>query len=283
MADTGGRNQGRSDETDGWWSTALVTSTSDGMWFRGAPVEDVIGTFSVADLIWFLVMGTPPEPARSRLLDAFIVAAADFGPRAPSIAVARMAATCGLDFNGIVSSAVGMLGDIHGGAVEQAGEVIAEVAEADDIPAAAAAVVAEARAAGRHLPGFGHRHLEHDPRSQRLLDLVAEEHAQLDGRFAAAASAIQSELSRVLGRPMPMNIDGGGAVALLEIGLPVTVFRGILCLSRTIGIIAEAHEELQQGGRLKGPSHPRDGSVRYVGPEPGSVGVRRDPEQRGAR
>lgn len=242
-------------------------------------MDELIGRFSIADLLWLLVMDREPEPASSRILEAFVVAAADFGPRAPSIAVARMAATCGLGFNGIVSSAVGMLGDIHGGAIEQAGELIAFVAAEKDIPAAARAMVADHRDRGRHVPGFGHRHLEHDPRSERLLALIAEEREHLDGRFAVAGLEIQAELSRVLGRAVPMNIDGGGAVALLEIGLPTSVFRGVLCLSRTVGIIAEAHEEMQQGGRLKGPSHPRDDSVVYDGPVPVSrsdndVGVR---------
>lgn len=253
----------------------MVSSTADGIWFRGRPVDELIGRFSISDLLWFLVMDREPEPARSRVLEAFVVAAADFGPRAPSIAVARMAATCGLGFNGIVSSAVGMLGDVHGGAIEQAGEVIAEVAAHDDVSAAAHFVVEDHRARGRHVPGFGHRHLDHDPRSERLLALVEEERAHLDGKYAIAGLAIQAELARALGRAVPMNIDGGGAVALLEIGLPTSVFRGILCLSRTIGIIAEAHEEMKQGGRLKGPSHPKDDSVVYDGPV---VGTRPDRE-----
>lgn len=265
--DLGGRNQGRSADTSGWWRTAIVDSSEDAIRFRGRPLDELIGRFSIADLLWFMIMGSEPEPSRSRLLEAFVVAAADFGPRAPSIAVARMAATCGLGFNGILSSAVGMLGDVHGGAIEQSGEVIASVADQDDLEGAARATVAEYRERGRHIPGFGHRHLERDPRSDRLLALVASDDS-LDGRYAAAALALQRELVAVLGRPMPINIDGGGAVALLEIGLPTSVFRGILCLSRSIGIIAEAHEEMQQGGRLKGPSHPRDDSVVYVGPPP---------------
>lgn len=265
MADLGGRNQGRGTDTAGWWRTAIVDTSTDEIRFRGRPIEDLIGNFSIADLLWFMVMGSEPEPERSRLLEAFVVAAADFGPRAPSIAVARMAATCGLGFNGIVSSAVGMLGDVHGGAIEQSGEVIASIAGEPDIEEAARALVADHRARGRHVPGFGHRHLERDPRSDRLLALVAAGGTAVDGRHAVAALAIQRQLVAALGRPVPINIDGGGAVALLAIGLPTSVFRGILCLSRSIGIIAEAHEEMQQGGRLKGPSHPRDDSVVYVG------------------
>jgi citrate synthase len=269
--DLGGRNQGRSEDTSGWWRTEIVDTSTDAIRFRGRPLDELIGRFSIADLLWFMIMGSEPDPVRSRLLEAFVVAAADFGPRAPSIAVARMAATCGLGFNGIVSSAVGMLGDVHGGAIEQSGEVIAAVAAEDDVDRAAHATIADFRARGRHVPGFGHRHLERDPRSDRLIALVAESAPAVDGRYAAAALALQRELVGVLGRPVPINIDGGGAVALLEIGLPTSVFRGILCLSRTIGIISEAHEEMQQGGRLKGPSHPRDDSVVYVGPVPPSA------------
>lgn len=251
-----------------WWRTELVNSSPDGIWFRGRPIEDLIGTYSVADLLWLLVVGEDPQPASSRLLEAVLVAGATFGPRAPSIAVARMAATCGVPMNGVLASAVGMLGDIHGGAIEQSGEVIASVAGQRDLEEAGDAVVGTARDEGRFVPGYGHRFLTRDPRAVRLLALVREHAVDLggDARHLAAGLAIEEALARRLGRFIPMNIDGASAIALLTVGFPTSIFRGVFCLSRSIGIVAEAHEELLQGGRLKGPSHPSDRSVRYVGP-----------------
>jgi citrate synthase len=258
-----------------WWRTELVASSPEGVWFRGRPIEELIGTYSVADLLWLLVVGEDPEPASSRLLEAVLVAGASFGPRAPSIAVARMAATCGVPMNGVLASAVGLLGDVHGGAIEQAGEVIAAVAGHDDLDAAADEVVGRTRATGGFVPGFGHRFLTRDPRAVRMLALVREHLDDLDddGRHLRAGLAVEAALARRIGRPLPMNVDGGSAVALLSIGFPTSAYRGVFCLSRSVGILAEAHEELLQGGRLKGPSHPRDGSVAYVGPPPRATGA----------
>ena len=36
-------------------------------------------------------------------------------PQAPSIAAARMAATCGVGLNNVMATGVNMLGDVHGG------------------------------------------------------------------------------------------------------------------------------------------------------------------------
>lgn len=41
-----------------------------------------------------------PGPRQAGLLEAALVAAVDHGPQTPSIAVARMAATCGIGLNG---------------------------------------------------------------------------------------------------------------------------------------------------------------------------------------
>jgi citrate synthase len=264
-----------------WWRTELVDSSPDGVRFRGRPIEELIGSYSVADLLWLLVVGEDPMPASSRLLEAVLVAGASFGPRAPSIAVARMAATCGVPMNGVLASAVGMLGDIHGGAIEQSGEVIAAVAGHDDPEAAADELVDRTRDTGAFVPGFGHRFLTRDPRAVRLLALVREHLDDLDddGRHLRAGLAIGTALARRVGRPLPMNVDGGSAVALLTIGFPTSAYRGVFCLSRSVGILAEAHEELLQGGRLKGPSHPRDGSVAYVGRLPRTAAA--DPGQPG--
>ena len=51
------------------------------------------------------------------------MAAVDHGPQAPSIAIARMAATCGVGINNAMASAINVLGDVHGGAGEQAVEL----------------------------------------------------------------------------------------------------------------------------------------------------------------
>ena len=50
-----------------------------------------------------------------------------------------------------------------------------------------------------------------------------------------------------------MNIDGATAVVYCELGFAPELGRGVFILSRSVGILAHAWEQMQQGGRIKGP------------------------------
>jgi citrate synthase len=163
--------------------------------------------------------------------------------------------TCGLPLNSALATGVGMLGDVHGGAGEQAVELYALAGEVG----ASEAVARWQAAHGKYLPGFGHRfHKPVDPRAPRLLALVdgAAAAGTVTGTFAATARAIEAHLAALRGTPVPMNIDGATAVIYAELGFPPPLARGLFCLSRSVGILAHAWEQTQQGGRNKGPTPP---------------------------
>ena len=88
--------------------------------FRGDAIEDLIGRVGFTQMIWLLLRGELPEPGQAMLLDNALMSGVDHGPQAPSIAIARMAATCGVGLNNAMATAVNVLGDVHGGAGEQA-------------------------------------------------------------------------------------------------------------------------------------------------------------------
>jgi citrate synthase len=117
------------------------------------------------------------------------------------------------------------------------------------------------------VPGFGHRFHPKDPRAPRLLELVeaAARTGAVSGRFASIARAIESELAARKGKRIPMNIDGATAVIYAELGFPAPLARGLFCLSRSVGILAHAWEQSQQGERNKGPI-PRQYIWTYDGP-----------------
>jgi len=242
-----------SDVSD-WWSTAIIDMEPGRIDLRGRPIQDLIGAMSFAEMIWFLVRGDTPSVAQSRLFDAACVAAVDHGPQAPSIATARMGVTCGLPLNNGIASAVNMLGDVHGGAGEQA--VLLFEAVQSHPGSLSDALEAWRADHGKILPGFGHRfHTPTDPRAPRLMTMVAEAVAEgaCTGHVADVAGAIEADLQRQTGRPIPMNIDGATAVIYAELGFPAPLARGLFCLSRSVGILAHAWEQTQQGGRNKGP------------------------------
>ncbi len=241
-----------------WWSTAIIDMEPGRIDLRGTPIQDLIGTVGFAEMIWFMVRGDRPSPAQLKLFEAALVAAVDHGPQAPSIATARMAVTCGLPLNNAMASAVNMLGDIHGGAGEQAVTLYQFVnAHPSAVGPALDDWIAEQ---GKILPGFGHRfHTPTDPRAPRLMSLVdqAIKAGACDGRYKSVANDIEGELARRKGKPVPMNIDGATAVIYAELGFDAPLARGLFCLSRSVGILAHAWEQTQQGGRNKGPTPPK--------------------------
>lgn len=246
-----------SDVSD-WWRTSIIDMEPGRIDLRGTPVQDLIGNVSFAEMIWLMVRGDRPTPAQARLFEAALASAVDHGPQAPSIAAARMAVTCGLPLNNAMATAVNMLGDVHGGAGQQAVELYHHVdAHAGDLAAALADWRAEH---GKIIPGFGHRfHKPTDPRAPRLMALVSEaaEAGAVSGRFQHIGQAIEAQISAEKGTALPMNIDGATAVIYAELGFAPPLARGLFCLSRSVGILSHAWEQQQQGGRNKGPTPPK--------------------------
>lgn len=261
-----------------WWRTSIIDMSPGVIRYRGYAIEDLIGNVGFAGMVWLMTRGELPTAAQARLLDAALMAAVDHGPQAPSIAIARMATTCGVDLNNAMASALNVLGDVHGGAGEQAVQIYTAIAAridaGDEMQQAVASGIEEAIGLyGKYLPGFGHRYHPVDPRAPRLLTLVDEVAAsgEVPGRFAAIARAIEATLSlRKAGRRIPMNIDGATAVIYAELGFAAPLARGLFCLSRSVGILAHAWEQTQQGGRNKGPM-PREIIWTYDGPAPRDV------------
>ena len=243
-----------------WWHTEIIDMKPGEIRYRGYPIEQLIGNVSFAQMIWLMLRGDLPGPGQGELLDAALMAAVDHGPQAPSIAIARMAATCGVGLNNAMASAVNVLGDVHGGAGEQAVELYQDVAQREDAGATREAAVAAALQAyrelrGKFVSGFGHRFHPLDPRAPRLLALVDQAAAAgvVSGRYAGIARAVEQALGAGRAKPIPMNIDGATAVIYAELGFPAPLARGLFCLSRSVGILSHAWEQTQQGGRNKGP------------------------------
>ncbi|WP_280152018.1 citryl-CoA lyase [Piscinibacter sp. XHJ-5] len=260
-------------ESEDWWRTSIIEMTPGVIRYRGYPIEDLIARrVSLAQMIWLMTRGELPSKGQGALLEAALMAAVDHGPQAPSIAIARMAATCGVGLNSAMASAVNVLGDVHGGAGEQAVELYQDIAaridaggsEADAVRAGLDDFVA---AHGKVIPGFGHRFHPVDPRSAPLLALVDEAARQgaVSGRFAAIGRGVEGHLAAKTGKAIPMNIDGATAVIYAELGFAAPLARGLFCLSRSVGILAHAWEQTEQGGRIKGPL-PRRLTWTYDGP-----------------
>ena len=274
-----------------WWGTSVSRIEPGVIELRGRPVQELIGSTSLVAMIWLLIRGSLPAPGQESLLQAALVASVDHGPHAPSIAAARMAATCGVGLNTVIATGAGMLGDSHGGAGQQVVELLTEIRDAErggsDLDAATARVLATWRARSRYIPGFGHRFHQVDPRRDPLLSMTRQAAADgvVTGDYLRAALAVEAALNQGRSRPVPMNIDGATGVIYAELGFAPPLARGLFVLSRSVGILAHAWEETQQGRRNKGPMPPailptyvnppgeaHQGDLKQPGDSPGGEG-----------
>jgi citrate synthase len=262
-------------EASAWWDTSIIDIHPGKIAIRGYPIEQLIGRVRFPEMIWLMLRGELPTPAQSELLEAALVPGVDHGPHAPSIAISRMAVTCGLPVNGAMASAVNVLDDIHGGAGQQCMELYrtiddeaGEGGDGGDLVQAAARVLERRRTAGdKVVPGFGHRFHPVDPRVAPLYAVLqrAQAAGAIDGRYARIGRAVEAALQAHKGKLIPMNIDGITAVIFCELGFEPELGRGLFILSRSVGILAHAWEQKQRGRRIMGPMPPSI-PYQYSGP-----------------
>ena len=259
-------------DASAWWDTSIIDIHPGRIAIRGYPIEQLIGRVGFVETIWLMLRGELPSPEQAQLLEAALVPGVDHGPHAPSIAISRMAVSCGLPVNGAMASAVNVLDDVHGGAGQQCMELYRQVealagADGDLEDAAKRALDAREAAGERMVPGFGHRFHPVDPRVAPLYSLLAraEHRGAIAGRYARIGRAVESALKARKGRLIPMNIDGITAVVFSELGFEPELGRGLFVLARSVGILAHAWEQKQRGRRIMGPM-PTSIPFRYSGP-----------------
>ena len=260
------------DQAAAWWRTQIIDIQPGAIGIRGYPIQELIGRISFPQMIWLMLRGELPGREHAELLEAALVASVDHGPHAPSIAIARMAVTCGVALNNAMASSVNVLGDIHGGAGQQCmtlyGRIDAACTAQSNLEWTTDLILDQFIAEqGKIIPGFGHRFHPVDPRVAPLLALVEAAAAKqaVSGRFVTIGRAVEAALRRRTGKSVPMNIDGVTAVIFCELGFPPELGRGLFILSRSVGILAHAWEQMQAAERIKGPM-PKQIPYTYAGP-----------------
>ena len=229
------------------WKTAIVDAGPTHIRVRGHDVLDLMQQATFTDLIYLLHHNRLPTSAERRLIDAILIGVADHGAGAPSCAAARLAASGNRQSpSAAIAAGILTIGDEHGGAGSGCMEMIeAGLADAhrngQSLDASAARMVEEARAAGKRLPGFGHRvHSAVDPRVAVLFGLAQD--AGLAGNGIRFARALEDAIRTQL-KPIPLNIDGALAAILVDLGLPSMVGKLLFIVGRVAGLSAEVLEE----------------------------------------
>jgi citrate synthase len=247
------------------WKTQITQIEPNEVRLRGYRIDELMGNVTFAEAIYLALKGELPEPKIAKLLDAMLVSSIDHGATPPSALAARTAASTGAPLNAAVAAGILSINDHHGGAINncmgvlQAG--LTRMAETgEDAKTAAAALVAEYRAAKKRIAGFGHRIHTADPRTAKLFALADE--LGVSGAGVAMIQAIQTAFAD-LGKTLPINVDGAIAALLVDLDMPCELANAFFIMARVPGLVAHVYEE-QTTQKPMRRIHPSDHT--YTGP-----------------
>jgi citrate synthase len=230
------------------WKTAITQTNSEHIVVRGYELTDLIGRLDFGEMFYLLVRGELPNPRVARMINAMLVSCSDHGIITPTV-VARYVVASGSPMQAALAAGLLTIGDVYGGAVEQAAEFLRTAraaAPTTPIQDLAQQLVNGAAATKTRIPGFGHPlHPHGDPRAERLLELARE--LSLDGPYVNLARAIEHVLGETRGRKVPLNADGALGALALDLGFDSEIARGFMLLARAAGTLAHAWEELRRG------------------------------------
>jgi len=243
--------------------SAIATSDVYSIRVRGHDLcADVIGKLDFTSYFWLLVTGAKPTEVQTFFANAVLAAIAEHG-LVPSVVAARMTYAAGPEaFQGAVAAGLLGCGSVVLGSAEVAGRFLAGIVA--DGEGAAEAHVRALRAGKKAIPGFGHpQHSDGDPRANLLLALAREK--GVAGPHIAALDAVSAALPAVIGRTLPVNVNGAIPAVMLDAGFPLAALKGISLLARTAGLVAHLQEESDRpiGFILSGKAAE---AIRYDGP-----------------
>jgi citryl-CoA lyase len=225
------------------WKTAITDIGPGKIRIRGYDIIEIMDKLSFAQAVYLILRGELPGEKETRMMEAILVSSIDHGVSPPSVLGARNVISGGNPLNAAIAGGVLVIGDTHGGAIEQSARILQEWSKKDGpTDRLASGIVAELRAGKKRMPGFGHRLHKTDPRTVKLFKIA--ESLQFSGRHTKLAKALEAELEKSSGRKLPINVDGAIAAVISDMGFDWRLGKGFFIISRVPGLIAHAHEEM---------------------------------------
>ncbi|MFP6746977.1 MAG: citrate/2-methylcitrate synthase [Alphaproteobacteria bacterium] len=239
------------------WETSISqvigTEGEDKIIVRGHDLNDLIDDVSLAGMMFVMLQGRKPSAAETRVLDALLVASVEHGIAPPSM-IARCYASYGTSIQAAVAGGIQAFGDRMGGLGEQMAkmmvESLADIADGpapgdDALQARATKLVGETLARGARVPGFGIPLHGADPRAPKVLEIARKQ--GVHGLYCRFGEAMGRALAAARGgRAVPMNLDGVGALVILDLGFSWRSTRMFLLTPRSISMGTHFLEEQEQ-------------------------------------
>ncbi|HEY3696223.1 citrate synthase [Phenylobacterium sp.] len=222
-------------------------------YFRGQPFVHPRNDESYAENFLRMCFSVPaedwkPNPVLTRAMDRIFILHADHEQNA-STSTVRLAGSSGANPFACIAAGIACLwGPAHGGANEEALNMLAEIGSVDRIPE----YVQGVKDRKYRLMGFGHRvYKNYDPRAKVMQktchEVLAEVGHQDDPLLKVAMELEKIALSDeyFIERKLYPNVDFYSGITLRALGFPPEMFTVLFAVARTVGWIAQWKEMIE--------------------------------------
>jgi citrate synthase len=189
-----------------------------------------------------------PNPVLSKAMDKIFILHADHEQNA-STSTVRMAGSTGANpFACIAAGIAALWGPAHGGANEEALNMLREIGTVDRIPE----FIQGVKDRKYKLMGFGHRvYKNYDPRA-KVMQATCHEVLKAVGDDNDPLLQVAMELERIalhdeffVSRKLYPNIDFYSGITLNAMGFPPEMFTVLFALARTVGWVSQWKEMIE--------------------------------------
>jgi len=222
-------------------------------YFRGQPFVHPRNELSYAENFLRMCFSVPaedwkPNPVLTRAMDRIFILHADHEQNA-STSTVRLAGSSGANPFACIAAGIACLwGPSHGGANEEALNMLMEIGTVDRIPE----YVQGVKDRKYRLMGFGHRvYKNYDPRAKVMQTTCHEVLAEV-GHGNDPLLKVAMELEKIalsdpyfVDRKLYPNVDFYSGITLRALGFPPEMFTVLFALARTVGWIAQWKEMIE--------------------------------------
>ncbi|MBI3033070.1 citryl-CoA lyase [Candidatus Woesearchaeota archaeon] len=224
------------------WKTNISGQVDNELIIHGYKLTDMIQKLNFTQAIFLMLQGKLPSKKEELIFNTILVATIDHGIGTPSTTVARTVRSCGNPLNTSIAAGILAQGDLHGGALEQAMEMIKSAIEQNKT---AKEIVADALKNKKLLYGFGHKICKgSDPRTTAILEVLKKQKAI--SKYVSFAVEMEKEIEKQKGIKIPLNIDGINAAVALDLGFQPEMGKALFIIPRVAGLAAHCIEEGKQ-------------------------------------
>lgn len=206
----------------------------------------------------YMMKGVKPTDEEARIVDVSLILYAEHDFNASTFSSRVIAGTLS-DLHGAVTGAIAALkGPLHGGANEQAMEMLKEIGSIDNVDA----FMQNAFATKRKIMGFGHRVYKNGDHRASILHRLGRAYADRKGGEAQKWFEIGEKVQAIMDREKRIfpNVDFPCGMTYYAMGIPVPQYTPIFVASRITGWCAHIMEQHADNRLIRPLSN-------YTGPE----------------